>query len=498
MSAETDTDNVCKGIDGAVESLIESSTLCAAIAEPEQFADEYCEEKHVEKRRPRIKHRANCKEKTINCIKITLVYMLSYVGLTCIVIGYSILGGFLFRALEEANEAKVEQKALDLREDLSEAINKDVFTSFTEYSESFQSKLSEDIQYEINTNIENFKKQFTTQLHNSQQQTINTTDFRNQNNQTINALNYISGMLDFIEEIFNIESKKFIANTSKSLHAKMQKTVSNSPYIFSLNESKVHVFQTDTYELVNIEGWNGVDPNSKEGAKWTYSGSLLYAVTVITTIGYGNITPKTTSGRAITILYALIGIPLTVLCITNIGRGMASFCRAVYGGTFCVDCRQQFFNSIKTRRFSMYTADEIELQKVGQGQDCDSNTEVVVHNKHAEIPIYISLILVTLYILFGAIMFQFWEDKWTHFESAYFCFITLSTIGFGDFVPGFTDKDWDNQVKQIACSLYLLIGLSTLAMCFDLMQQRGKEIANSSAKFIGLVKRSDKVDYSNV
>ena len=132
----------------------------------------------------------------------------------------------------------------------------------------------------------------------------------------------------------------------------------------------------------------------------------------------------------------------------------------------------------------MYTADDIELEKVGQGQhDCESNTEVVVHNKHAEVPVHISLILATLYILFGAIMFKFWEDNWSHFESAYFCFITLRTIGFGDFVPGFTDKDWDNQVKQIACSLYLLIGLSTLAMCFELMEQSGKEIANNFASF---------------
>lgn len=168
---------------------------------------------------------------------------------------------------------------------------------------------------------------------------------------------------------------------------------------------------------------------------------------------------------------------------------MAAFFRALYGGTFCVECRQQFFQTLKTRRPSSETTDNIELDKVDK--DNVSEVEVIIH-KHAEVPVTLSLILVTWYIAFGAIMFKLWEDEWTIFEGAYFCFITLSTIGFGDFVPGFSEKEWDNQVKQIACSLYLLIGLATLAMCFDLLQQRGKAIANNFGTFIGLVKKDKK------
>jgi len=36
--------------------------------------------------------------------------------------------------------------------------------------------------------------------------------------------------------------------------------------------------------------------------KWTYSTAILYAATLVTTIGYGNISPKTALGKIITVI----------------------------------------------------------------------------------------------------------------------------------------------------------------------------------------------------
>ncbi|WAR02548.1 TWK7-like protein [Mya arenaria] len=389
----------------AIDCLIEHASIAAAIAEPEDDIDDKGERKQTVVRSQvtrQRRYKATCKEQTAVCLKRFCVYMASYVGLTCIVVGYSILGGIIFVELESDHEDRIQEVAEDLMNTHTSRLNQ--------------------------------RLRMILQQHN------------------------FTRIVDLSETI----------------------------------KDELQDFQQQTYQLVNEEGWNGdyeMGNDTLRRNKWTFSGGLLYSVTVITTIGYGFITPRTTAGRAITMLYALIGIPLTVLCITNIGRGMASLFRALYGGTFCVECRQQFLNTVKNKRSNSTAIDTIELEKIDPDQV--SIAEYNHTHQETEVPIIICLLLVAWYIVFGAIMFSIWEKEWDYFVGSYFCFITLSTIGFGDVVPGFSNAEWDDQVKQVTCSLYLLIGLSTLAMCFDLMQQRGIALANKFGKFIGLVKPGD-------
>ena len=79
-------------------------------------------------------------------------------------------------------------------------------------------------------------------------------------------------------------------------------------------------------------------------------------------------------------------------------------------------------------------------------------------------------------------------------QGSYFCFITLSTIGFGDFVPGTSLDPSSSQEKLVLCTLYLIIGLALLAMCFDLMQEEARSIFLNLAKRIGLLEKKEGVD----
>lgn len=51
-------------------------------------------------------------------------------------------------------------------------------------------------------------------------------------------------------------------------------------------------------------------------------------------------------------------------------------------------------------------------------------------------------------------MFYVWEDR-DFMEALYFCFITFSTIGFGDIVPGTNNLDSsDSQNQLIVTAIY--------------------------------------------
>lgn len=46
--------------------------------------------------------------------------------------------------------------------------------------------------------------------------------------------------------------------------------------------------------------------------------------------GYGSLTPKTVEGKIVTMAYAMIGVPLMLMCLSNLGRVLAESVRQTY------------------------------------------------------------------------------------------------------------------------------------------------------------------------
>lgn len=105
----------------------------------------------------------------------------------------------------------------------------------------------------------------------------------------------------------------------------------------------------------------------------------------------------------------------------------------------------------------------IEQQEV-RGGDEEVEEEYEEEEEDFDIPVSFALFLLVTYMMFGAVVFSIWEG-WNFFDSLYFVFISMSTIGFGDLVP-------QHPKRMIGTFIYLLFGLALTSMCINVVQEK--------------------------
>ncbi|XP_014241371.1 potassium channel subfamily K member 18-like [Cimex lectularius] len=206
----------------------------------------------------------------------------------------------------------------------------------------------------------------------------------------------------------------------------------------SYEEKLVELFEKNSKLLVGGE----------DQLNWNFLGSAFFCSTVYTTIGYGHIAPITTAGRVLTIVYALIGIPLFLTLLADYGKILTKGIKWVW-----VYIRRFYYTGSCRKKPALALLDEDEYAENPDELSDEFN-----------LPVTVALSLFVLYMLIGATLFYMWEE-WTFFESFYFVFVSMATIGFGDFVP-------ENQVYTMALVIYLIFGLALTSMCINVVQEK--------------------------
>lgn len=140
--------------------------------------------------------------------------------------------------------------------------------------------------------------------------------------------------------------------------------------------------------------------------RWSVLQAVFFASTVLTTIGYGNVVPSTGWGRIFCIFFAFVGIPLTLTVIADWGKLFA-------GAVIKVGL------AVKSKLPICFTFSCVPTNLTGR----------------RSLGAVAAIGLLFLYLACGAFMFMLWEDDWDFFDGFYFCFVTMTTIGFGDLVP---------------------------------------------------------------
>ncbi|XP_033829639.2 potassium channel subfamily K member 4 [Periophthalmus magnuspinnatus] len=173
----------------------------------------------------------------------------------------------------------------------------------------------------------------------------------------------------------------------------------------------------------------GLDANSlpanfstSSSTRWDITSAFFFCGTIITTIGFGNLTPRTWTGQLFCVCYALVGIPMFGILLAGVSDHMGTVLRRAVA-------------KIETLFLK---------RKVQQ-------TTVRVISAVLSILIGCLIFLAVPTVVFHKV------EKWSFIESLYFVVVTLTTVGFGDFVPG---KD---GIFKLLVLLWIVFGLAYFA-----------------------------------
>ena len=129
--------------------------------------------------------------------------------------------------------------------------------------------------------------------------------------------------------------------------------------------------------------------------------------------GYGHSTPSTMLGKVFTMAYSVVGIPLALIMF-QVLRLYSHQCNYI----------RFLLQSIGER---MNKCSSIIIQKLRTWFGCRQK-------EATELDLIFSSLFFSFISISGGTILYSTQEGWTYFESCYYCFITLTTIGFGDFV----------------------------------------------------------------
>ncbi|CAD5121554.1 DgyrCDS10053 [Dimorphilus gyrociliatus] len=177
--------------------------------------------------------------------------------------------------------------------------------------------------------------------------------------------------------------------------------------------------------------------NVTSESNWSFGQSLFFAGTILTTIGYGHVTPLSEGGKVFCVVYALIGIPLTLILFTAIVERLMLLTNAI-------------LSLLEKKLSHILTYLQVRL---------------------LHLAIIFTFLLVFIFIT-PAVIFTCIEKRWNFLDSFYYCFISMTTIGLGDYIPGDDVNQQNRALYKILTTVYLFIGLTimmlTLATIYEI------------------------------
>jgi len=211
---------------------------------------------------------------------------------------------------------------------------------------------------------------------------------------------------------------------------------------------------------------------------------LWFAFITATTVGYGDKRPETKIGRYINsfvICFDVLFIGFALgLIVEFIAASAERANRRMKKKEISEDNRVNTFYSQITGRILLEDLQELieepEAEEISEEEFIKREAERYENEFRWELGIHVVAVVISLVV--GSIIF--WqEEDWNYAQSIHFCFVTMSTVGYGDIAPTKTGT-------KIFCMFYIIFGVGLLVrlgglVCDKVVEQQQKKIQQKRA-----------------
>uniref|UniRef100_A0A0N5BA81 Ion_trans_2 domain-containing protein n=1 Tax=Strongyloides papillosus TaxID=174720 RepID=A0A0N5BA81_STREA len=233
---------------------------------------------------------------------------------------------------------------------------------------------------------------------------------------------------------------------------------------------KNFVLQTDEGNLLEM-----LEP------RWNSLSAVLYALSILTTTGYTQVTPLTSLGQLFSILYGLIGIPLMFFAAVDIGRFLSDCVLFAYPKFLNIIGRIKKFaglenmNNKKTIYGPSFCSSEIktlaDLKKSktkkwlkARNKKRRTNKEEDVKKNEKSLPLSVNAAILLLFCTLGGVVYIVGGGSQKTFIEAFF--VTFNLVA--NLTMSEMPTDISNVMTLVYIAFFVIFGLAVLSMCAEL------------------------------